>query len=92
MKKPEDNSPLLVVRGRNKDGSRIRLSIDDIASMNPIPSDQCCICCGELGGDGHGHNASPVADGRCCGTCNDYAVIPARIANLYRAEGRPVRD
>jgi hypothetical protein len=84
VKKPEDNSPPLVVRGRNKDGSRIRLSIDDIASMNPIPSDhQCCICCGGLG-DQFGHNASPVAEGRCCVTCNDYFVIPARIANLYR--------
>ena len=26
-----------------------------------------------------GHNAEPVAEGRCCNTCNEYDVIPARI-------------
>jgi hypothetical protein len=34
-----------------------------------------------------GHNAQPVNDGRCCHTCNDAVVQPARI-NLLRAEDR----
>jgi len=30
-----------------------------------------------------GHNAEPVTDGRCCSDCNDSAVIPARIAQIF---------
>tara|TARA_R110000824_G_scaffold288198_1_gene476167 strand:- start:496 stop:714 length:219 start_codon:yes stop_codon:yes gene_type:complete len=26
-----------------------------------------------------GHNAEPINSGRCCSTCNDTYVIPARI-------------
>jgi hypothetical protein len=45
-----------------------------------------CSICGELneewpGGD-YGHNAEPVARGRCCDDCNESAVIPARIAQI----------
>ena len=39
--------------------------------MNP------CIICGEPVW-GHGHNAEPVASGRCCDTCQDVEVMPAR--------------
>lgn len=42
----------------------------------------CCICNGEIetvGGWREGHNAQPVADGRCCGDCNATRVIPARL-------------
>ena len=28
---------------------------------------------------GHGHNAQPVANGRCCDVCNDTKVLPARM-------------
>jgi|TARA_R100001163_G_C5057588_1_gene194108 hypothetical protein len=28
---------------------------------------------------GHGHNAQPVANGRCCDTCQDIYVLPTRI-------------
>ena len=28
---------------------------------------------------GHGHNAQPVANGRCCDVCQDTKVIPARM-------------
>ena len=48
-----------------------------------------CSICGELIGkevsgthwDG-GHHAWPVNEGRCCGTCNDTKVLPARLINL----------
>ena len=38
----------------------------------------CCLCGEELD-DPYGHNALPVADGRCCVVCNDTEVIPARL-------------
>jgi hypothetical protein len=28
---------------------------------------------------GHGHNAQPVANGRCCDTCQDIYVLPTRL-------------
>ena len=28
---------------------------------------------------GHGHNAQPVTNGRCCDVCNDTKVLPARM-------------
>lgn len=31
-----------------------------------------------------GHNAKPVADGRCCDTCNATVVIPTRISRMMR--------
>ena len=33
----------------------------------------------------HGHNAQPVADGRCCDFCNYAVVIPARIQAMRKA-------
>lgn len=30
----------------------------------------------------HGNNANPVADGRCCDTCDCLIVLPARMAAL----------
>lgn len=45
---------------------------------------KCCICDEEIevvGDWDQGHNPYPVSDkGRCCGACNDTAVIPARLA------------
>lgn len=37
----------------------------------------CSICQGQY--VGHGNNAQPVNDGRCCGECNTTVVVPARI-------------
>ena len=41
-----------------------------------------CVICGDAIHDDHGwkdgHNAAPVANGRCCSICNDTRVIPAR--------------
>jgi hypothetical protein len=46
----------------------------------------CVICnceienvCGWAGG----HNAEPVAEGRCCGDCNAACVIPARLLEVF---------
>ena len=43
----------------------------------------CSICTGSIpvmvNGWKHGHNADPVAEGRCCTYCNDTKVIPARL-------------
>lgn len=54
----------------------------------PLEPTRCCICCGEIGGDGHGHNASPVMDGRCCGTCNGTIVVPTRIVIFSNSRRR----
>lgn len=39
---------------------------------------KCCLCKGEIEGK-YGHNAQPLADGRCCDTCNYTKVVPKRI-------------
>jgi len=41
---------------------------------------ECQICGNTF--TGHGHNARPVADGRCCDVCQDTKVIPTRIKDL----------
>ena len=47
----------------------------------------CTICKGEIGiersGWDGGHNAQPINDGRCCLTCNDTQVIPARLVKQF---------
>ncbi len=58
--------------------------------MNKIEMKICCICNSPIeaefteDGDAYwldGHNAEPVAEGRCCGKCNDNIVIPSRLIN-----------
>ena len=43
----------------------------------------CCICgkpiTKEASGWDGGHNAYPLMEGRCCGTCNDKLVLHARL-------------
>ena len=46
-----------------------------------------CSICGkpiekEASGWDGGHNADPLTEGRCCGTCNDTKVLPARLEAL----------
>ena len=41
---------------------------------------KCSICSEEI--KGHGNNAEPINDGRCCDKCNMDKVIPARIAMI----------
>ena len=52
----------------------------------------CVICKGEIephkNAEGvvywtEGHNAEPIAEGRCCDVCNSTEVIPARIAEMF---------
>ena len=46
----------------------------------------CSICDLEIAvtinGWDKGHNAEPVTDGRCCGSCNVSVVLPTRIKNI----------
>ena len=39
-----------------------------------------CVLCDGLLDDEFGHNAMPLAEGRCCTHCNETVVIPYRIA------------
>lgn len=46
---------------------------------------QCCICGGPIAQVKEwrdGHNAQPVAEGRCCGHCNKNHVVPARVREM----------
>ena len=46
----------------------------------------CAICEGPIEvtkwGWNEGHNAAPVADGRCCNVCQDTVVMPARLSSV----------
>jgi len=42
-------------------------------------TERCKICGGPI--DGHGHNADPLAEGRCCDRCNEL-VLSARLDGL----------
>ena len=49
--------------------------------------ENCIICKEEIGIDPisgweGGHNAQPIAEGRCCDSCNSLEVIPARLAEI----------
>ena len=50
----------------------------------------CCICEGPIevlsNGWRHGHNAAPVREGRCCGTCNGMVVVPMRLRTARTAK------
>jgi hypothetical protein len=45
------------------------------ARIRDLPT--CSIC--RLPYVGFSHDAGPINNGRCCTTCNDTVVIPARI-------------
>ena len=50
--------------------------------------ENCVICKTEIGVDpisgwAGGHNAEPIAEGRCCDACNAMEVIPARLAEMF---------
>tara|TARA_R110001606_G_scaffold339312_1_gene487366 strand:+ start:657 stop:914 length:258 start_codon:yes stop_codon:yes gene_type:complete len=38
-----------------------------------------------------GENAEPYAEGRCCGSCNDIFVIPARMEDMMKAAAMRAR-
>jgi len=41
----------------------------------------CVICRKKY--EGYGNNASPVAIGRCCDTCNSTKVVPYRLQRSF---------
>ena len=50
--------------------------------------ENCVICKQEIGVDpisgwDGGHNAEPVAEGRCCDAGNALEVIPPRLAEMF---------
>tara|TARA_A100001388_G_scaffold152061_1_gene113001 strand:+ start:271 stop:468 length:198 start_codon:yes stop_codon:yes gene_type:complete len=57
----------------------------------------CSICGNKItkdpmsGWDG-GHNAEPVAPGRCCDDCNETVVIPQRLAQIFAQQGSEKLD
>lgn len=44
---------------------------------------EVCSICGEKY-DGYGNNAVPMAKGRCCDSCNEFFVVPARLMEKIR--------
>lgn len=42
---------------------------------------KCSICKDEI--KGHGNNAQPINNGKCCDKCNITKVIPERIKKLF---------
>lgn len=45
---------------------------------NKFTEFKLCVIC-EYPYFGYGHNALPVAEGRCCDTCYSTKVIPAKL-------------
>lgn len=41
---------------------------------------KCCICGNEI--ENYGNNAFPVKDGKCCDSCHETVVIPARMSKI----------
>ena len=61
-------------------------------TMKGYKTKKCCICGYKItpqidfAGRPYwfdGHNAQPVKNGRCCDTCNELEVIPARIMRAF---------
>lgn len=50
------------------------------------PKRTCCLCHKEYWG--HGNNAQPLSKGACCDSCNLKKVVPARINNLNKKDGK----
>ena len=76
-----------------------KLVIKDYTSDNTQP---CCICNEkidamvdpETGKEiwTEGHNAEPVADGRCCSDCNNKIVVPLRIMGAVSDKVQKISD
>jgi ribosome modulation factor len=49
---------------------------DGMSELGLDSGPMCCICARPI--TGLGHNADPVAEGRCCDGCNARVVIPTR--------------
>jgi hypothetical protein len=56
---------------------------------------KCCICTNEIQpvmGESwdRGHNAAPIAEGRCCNVCQALEVLPARLNRMLKDSPREV--
>ena len=47
--------------------------------MNSIP----CVLCSTLVNSVDSHNAYPLAEGRCCKSCNEKVIL-ARLKKIYK--------
>ena len=54
----------------------------EIAQEDRDTEVRCVIC--KKTRHGFGHNAEPVAPGRCCDACNTVIVIPSRLFESRR--------
>lgn len=65
--------------------------------LGMINNSICSICEGLIdinpfNGWAYGHNAEPVAKGRCCDSCNDTVVIPSRISKYVKSQKKEEND
>ena len=63
---------------------------EDPEHSPPIKDDRiliCSICSQPIPPDRNGwtggHNAEPINEGRCCGSCNTTVVVPERLRRIY---------
>lgn len=47
--------------------------------------EKLCVLCKKSIRGAYGHNAEPLAKGRCCEECNIRKVLPERLANLFKS-------
>ena len=76
-----------------------KLVIKDYTSDNTQP---CCICNEKIDAMvdpktgkeiwTEGHNAEPVADGRCCSDCNNNIIVPFRMMKLISSKLQDIGD
>jgi hypothetical protein len=66
-----------------------------------MPEPPVCCLCGQpcepwhAPPTGYGHNPWPLGtdpEGRCCNTCNDTRVIPARLGRTFGTAARAATD
>ena len=48
---------------------------------------KCSICDNQIHTE-YGHNAQPINNGTCCDMCNQTQVIPERIKQHFKKEGK----
>ena len=59
---------------------------------NTKPETLTCVICehkiepNPITGWAYGHNADPVAKGRCCDYCHSTDVLPARIMGVFNGK------
>jgi hypothetical protein len=56
---------------------------DFVKRCKELDARLCSICGAPF--EGHGHNAMPINEGRCCDSCCNTLVVPRRIELLGKA-------